>query len=110
LNSIVPSRIKKIGGIQLAPVFDKNSLLGETNIRKRGLGVKKKYHIDLLNQPGPVFPVFLRTFIGFHDAGDPVVFGFFSLSLGNPAKRETVMSIAYFRHRRDQPLQSLPRT
>ncbi|MCX5906384.1 MAG: hypothetical protein NTY64_04130, partial [Deltaproteobacteria bacterium] len=30
---------------------------------------------DLLDQPGPVLPVFLRTFNGFQDAGDPVVFG-----------------------------------
>jgi len=33
-----------------------------------------------VNEPGPVLPVFLRTFIRFQDAGNPVVFGFFSLS------------------------------
>ena len=36
--------------------------------------------IDFLNEPGPVLPIFLRTSIGFQDAGDPIVFGFFSLS------------------------------
>ena len=39
--------------------------------------------VDLLNEPGPVFPVFLRTLIRLEDAGDPVVFGFFSLSQGD---------------------------
>jgi hypothetical protein len=37
---------------------------------------------DLLDQPGPVFPVFLRTFISCQDAGDPVFFGFFPLNEG----------------------------
>ncbi len=50
---------------------------GSTSPIKSGTGS------DLLDQPGPVFPVFLRTFIGFQDAGDPVVFGFFSLSPGD---------------------------
>jgi len=38
---------------------------------------------DLLNEPGPVLPVSLRTLIRLEDAGDPVVFGFFSLSPGD---------------------------
>ena len=32
---------------------------------------------DLLNEPRPVLPVFLRTLIRFLDARDPVVLGFF---------------------------------
>jgi len=27
--------------------------------------------VDLLDQPGPVLPAFLRTFISFQDAGNP---------------------------------------
>jgi hypothetical protein len=36
-----------------------------------------------LNEPRPVLPVFLRTFVGFQDAGDTVVFGFSPFSSGN---------------------------
>ena len=45
--------------------------------------IKSGTGCDLLDQPGPVFPVFLRTFIGFQDAGDPVLFGFFPFSPGD---------------------------
>jgi hypothetical protein len=60
--------------------------------------------IDLLNQPGPVFPVFLHTFIGFQDARDLVVFGFFSLS---PGGITVVPTVRYSRHRRDSPLSGM---
>ena len=36
--------------------------------------------VDLLNQPGPILTVFLRTLIGFQDAEDPIVSGSFPLS------------------------------
>jgi hypothetical protein len=30
--------------------------------------------VNLLDQAGPILPVFLGAFIGFQDAGDPVIF------------------------------------
>ena len=47
--------------------------------------VKSVTGSDLLDQPGPVFPVLLRTFVGFQDAGDPVVF--VDLARGHPRQR-----------------------
>ena len=64
--------------------------------------------VDLLDQPGPVFPVFLGTFIGFQDARDPILFVFFPFSPGDPAKRGTVVPIVpYSRQRRDSPLSGM---
>jgi hypothetical protein len=48
---------------------------------------------DLLDQPGPVFPVFLRTFIGFQDAGAPVVFGFFPFSAALPPEPSRIHKV-----------------
>jgi len=65
-------------------IFDESDDSHLTTALGTGQGIN---FIDFLDQPGPVLPVFLRTFIGFQvedstlrDAGDPVVFGFFSLS------------------------------
>jgi len=49
--------------------------------------------VNLLDQLAPVLPIFFRTLIRFQDTGDPVVFGFFPLSPGDPAKRGTVIPI-----------------
>jgi hypothetical protein len=53
-------------GLDGLPVFDEADDLHDSPTLRTGP--------DLLNQPGPVLPVFLRTFIGFQDAGDPFVF------------------------------------
>ena len=72
------------------PVFDEADDPHDSPTLRAGQGV---YFINLLNQPGPVLPVFLRTLIGFQDAGNPVVFGFFPFSPGDPAKRGTAVPI-----------------
>jgi len=69
------------------PVFNEADDPHDSPTLRAGEGIDLVY---LLNQPGPVLPIFLRALIRFQvedstlrDAGDPVVFGFFSLSPGN---------------------------
>jgi len=69
-------------GFDDLPVFDEaDDPHGSPTIRT-GQGIDL---VDLLDQPGPVLPVFLRTLIGFQDAGNPVVFWFLSLPSGDIA-------------------------
>jgi hypothetical protein len=63
------------GGLDDFPVLDKADDPHDSPTLRAGQGIDL---VDLLDQPGPVLPVFLRTLIGFQDAGD--AFGFFSLS------------------------------
>ena len=67
-------------GLDDLPVFDEAEDPHDSPTLRASQGIDL---VDLLDQPGPVLPVFLRTLIRFQDAGDPVVFGFFSLSPGD---------------------------
>ena len=62
------------------PVFNEADDAHDSPTLRAGQGIDL---VNLLNQPGPVLPVFLRIFIGLQDAGNPFVFGFFSLSSGD---------------------------
>jgi len=57
-------------GLDDLPVFDEADDLHDSSTLRTGQGIDL---VDLLDQPGPVLPVFLRTSIGFQDAGDPIV-------------------------------------
>lgn len=48
------------------PVFNEADDLHDSPTLRKGQGIDL---VDLLNQPGPVLPVFLETFIDFQDAG-----------------------------------------
>jgi len=78
-------------GLDDLPVFNEADDSHNSPTLGAGQGIN---FVNLLNQPRPVFPVFLRAFIGFQDAGDPVVFGFFSLS---PADVTVVAIISDYR-------------
>ncbi|MDD1777893.1 MAG: hypothetical protein LUQ65_06950 [Candidatus Helarchaeota archaeon] len=54
-------------GLDDLPVFDEADDPDDSPTLRTSQGIDP---VDLLNQPGPVFPVFLRTFIGFQDAGE----------------------------------------
>ena len=58
-------------GLGDLPVFDEADDPHDSPTLRAGQGIN---FVNLLNQPRPVLPVFLRTFIGFQDAGGAVVF------------------------------------
>jgi hypothetical protein len=66
-------------GLDDLPVFNEDDAHDSPTLRA-GQGID---FVDFLNEPGSVLPVFLEAFIGFQDAGDPVVFDFSSLSPGD---------------------------
>ena len=95
-------------GLDDLPVFDETNDSHDSPTLRASQGVDL---VNLLNQPGPVLSVFLRALIHFQvedstlrDAGDPVVFRFFSLS---PGDITVVSIIPYSRHRRDSPLSGM---
>ena len=59
------------------PAFDEADVSQDSLTLRAGQGIDL---VDILNEPRPVLPVFLRTIIDFQDAGAPVVFGFFAFS------------------------------
>ena len=67
-------------GLNDLPVLDEAKDPHDSPTLRTGEGIDL---LDLLDQLVPVLPVFLPAFIGFQDAKDPVVFGFFSLSARN---------------------------
>jgi len=68
-------------GLDHLPVFNEVDPHPPLTFRA-GQGV---YFIDLLDQPSPILPVFLRALIRFQNGGEPLVLGFFPLSPGDIA-------------------------
>ena len=60
-------------GLDDLPVFDEADDPHDSPTLRAGQGIDL---VNLLNQPGPVLPVFLQTLIRFQDAGDPVALSF----------------------------------
>ncbi len=59
------------------PVFDEADDSHDSPTLRPGQGIEL---VDFLNEPRPVFPVFLRIFIGFQNEGNPFALGFFPFS------------------------------